>query len=46
MLDRGGENSLESGDVDRAIEDMLGAGGRLGARMLGAGKGSGFAPAA
>jgi hypothetical protein len=46
MLERGGENALESGDVNRAIDDMLGAGGRLGAQMLGAGKGIGFAPVA
>ncbi|MGH8702426.1 MAG: AAA family ATPase [Burkholderiales bacterium] len=43
MLERGGEQALESRDVERAIEDMLGAGGRLGARMLGAEHAIGFA---
>lgn len=43
MLERGGERALESRDIERAIEDMLGAGGRLGARMLGAESAIGFA---
>lgn len=43
MLDRGGGQTLEVGDVERALEDMLGAGGRLGARMLGAEHAIGFA---
>jgi hypothetical protein len=46
MLERGGEGVLESHDVNRAIDDMLGSGGRLGARMLGAASGIGFAPVA
>ena len=46
MLERGGEKALESRDVERAIEDMLGAGGRLGARMLGAESTIGFAAVA
>jgi ATP-dependent 26S proteasome regulatory subunit len=45
MLERGGRDAIESPDIDRALADMLGAGGRLGARMLGAGKAIGFAPA-
>lgn len=43
MLERGGEGNLEARDVERAIGDMLGAGGRLGARMLGAESAIGFA---
>ena len=43
MLERGGECRLEACDVERAIADMLGAGGRLGARMLGAENAIGFA---
>ena len=46
MLERGGEQALEARDVERAIEDMLGAGGRLGARMLGAEQAIGFATVA
>lgn len=34
---------LEACDVERAIGDMLGAGGRLGARVLGAENAIGFA---
>jgi ATP-dependent 26S proteasome regulatory subunit len=45
MLERGGECTLEACDVERAIGDMLGAGGRLGARMLGAENAVGFAAA-
>lgn len=45
MLERGGERVLEARDVERAIGDMLGAGGRLGARMLGAENAIGFATA-
>lgn len=43
MLDRGGEQTLESQDVAQAIEDMLGTGGRLAARILGAEHAIGFA---
>lgn len=39
----GGERELEPRDIERALEDMVGAGGRLGARMLGAGSAIGFA---
>ena len=46
MLERGGEQALEPRDVERALEDMLGAGGRLGARMLGAENAIGFAAVA
>src|SRR6266511_1424666 len=35
MLERGGDEALEAQDIDRALADMLGAGGRLAARMLG-----------
>lgn len=42
MLERGGEQALEPRDVERAREDMLGAGGRFGARMLGAESAIGF----
>ncbi len=45
MLERGGENALQAQDVDRALADMLGAGGKLGARMLGADQKVGFAAA-
>ena len=45
MLERGEPEAIEARDVDRALADMLGAGGRLGARMLGAEKGIGFAAA-
>src|SRR6266704_1825528 len=45
MLERGGDQALESDDINRAIDDMLGAGGKLGARMLGAAGAIGFAPA-
>jgi len=45
MLERGGECVLEACDIERAIADMLGAGGRLGARMLGAENAIGFATA-
>jgi hypothetical protein len=43
MLERGGDESLETRDIDTALADMLGAGGRLGARMLGAEPAMGFA---
>jgi len=46
MIERGGGQALESRDVERALEDMLGAGGRLGARMLGAENAIGFAAVA
>jgi SpoVK/Ycf46/Vps4 family AAA+-type ATPase len=46
MLERGRAQTLELGDIERATEDMLGAGGRLGARMLGAEKAFGFTPVA
>jgi ATPase family associated with various cellular activities (AAA) len=42
MLERGGGEVLEARDIDRALGDMLGAGGRLGARMLGAEGAIGF----
>ena len=45
MLERGGECALEACDVEHAIGDMLHAGGRLGARMLGAENAIGFAAA-
>ncbi len=44
MLERGGEETLALRDVEQAMADMLGAGGRLGARMLGAEAAIGFAP--
>jgi ATPase family protein associated with various cellular activities (AAA) len=46
MLERGGECALEPCDVEHAIGDMLRAGGRLGARMLGAENAIGFTTAA
>ncbi|MBI4189271.1 MAG: ATP-binding protein [Betaproteobacteria bacterium] len=46
MLERGGDQALESRDIERAMADMLGAGGRLGARMLGAESTIGFVNAA
>jgi hypothetical protein len=46
MLERGGEKTLEARDIDRALADMLGAGGRFGARMLGAEPAIGFADVA
>ncbi len=45
MLERGGEQALQPCDVELALEDMLGAGGSLGARMLGMGRAVGFAAA-
>jgi ATP-dependent 26S proteasome regulatory subunit len=45
MLERGGDLTIELRDVNRAIDDTLGAGGQLGARMLGAAGAIGFAPA-
>ena len=36
MLERGSENTIEMTDLEQALGDMLGAGGRLGARILGA----------
>ena len=46
MLERGGVEALEARDIDSALADMLGAGGRLGARMLGAEPAMGFADVA
>jgi energy-coupling factor transporter ATP-binding protein EcfA2 len=46
MLERGGEDALEVDDIDRALADMLGAGGRFAARMLGAEAAIGFADVA
>jgi len=46
MLERDSGQALESRDIDRALEDMLRAGGRLGARMLGAENAIGFATVA
>ena len=46
MLERGGDEALETRDIDSALADMLGAGGRLGARMLGAEPAMGFADVA
>ena len=43
MLERGGGNALQWQDVEGALADMLGAGGKLGARMLGADHRVGFA---
>ena len=45
MLERAGEQTLEARDIERALEDMLGAGGRFGARMLGMAGAVGFAAA-
>lgn len=46
MLDRGGRQGLEPRDIEGAIDDMLGAGGRFNARMLGAESVIGFAAVA
>ena len=46
MLERDSGQALESRDIERALEDMLRAGGRLGARMLGAENAIGFATVA
>jgi ATP-dependent 26S proteasome regulatory subunit len=46
MLERGGNEALEACDVDRALADILGAGGQFGARMLGAEPAIGFADVA
>ena len=43
MLERAGGNALQWQDVECALADMLGAGGKLGARMLGADHKVGFA---
>ena len=43
MLERGGGNALQWQDVEGALADMLGAGGKFGARMLGADHRVGFA---
>jgi energy-coupling factor transporter ATP-binding protein EcfA2 len=43
MLERGGEEALEARDIDHALADMLGASGRIGARMLGVEPAIGFA---
>lgn len=45
MLERGGESALQWQDVESALADMLGAGGRLGASMLGADGKVGFTAA-
>jgi SpoVK/Ycf46/Vps4 family AAA+-type ATPase len=45
MFERGGEQELRPCDVELALEDMLGAGGSLGARMLGMERAVGFAAA-
>jgi len=45
MLERGGECSLELCDIERALQDMLRAGGKLGARALGAEAAIGFTAA-
>ena len=45
MLERGGENALQWKDVECALADMLGAGGKLSARMLGADHAVGFTTA-
>ena len=42
MLERGGEKEIDRADLELALQDMLGASGRLGARILGAGGGIGF----
>ena len=46
MLERGAEGTLAMRDVEQAIGDMIGAGGRLGARLLDAEAAVGFAPVA
>ena len=43
MLERGSDEALAMDDIDRALADMLGAGGRFAARMLGAEAAIGFA---
>jgi ATP-dependent 26S proteasome regulatory subunit len=43
MLERGAEGAIEACDLDRAAADMLGAGGRVGARALGGEGAMGFA---
>ena len=43
MLEGGRDDALEPNDIDRALADMLGAGGRFAARMLGAEAAIGFA---
>jgi len=43
MLERGGDEVLEARDIDHALTDMLGASGRLGARLLGVEPAIGFA---
>ncbi|MBI2316960.1 MAG: ATP-binding protein [Betaproteobacteria bacterium] len=45
MLERGGGSVLQWRDVEGALADMLGAGGKLGAAMLGADHRVGFAAA-
>ena len=42
MLERGGSQALDACDVDRALEDMLGDGGRITPRILGAASAMGF----
>ena len=45
MLERGGDQELQPCDIEQALGDMLGAGGSLGARMLGMERAVGFAAA-
>ncbi len=42
MLERGGEDEIGAADLEQALRDMLGAGGRLGASILGAESAIGF----
>jgi ATP-dependent 26S proteasome regulatory subunit len=42
MLERGAEGEIDKSDLEQALQDMLGASGRLGARILGAEGGFGF----
>jgi len=42
MLERGAEEQIDRPDLEQALQDMLGASGRLGARILGGEGGIGF----
>ena len=42
MLERGAQGEIDKSDLEQALQDMLGASGRLGARILGAEGGFGF----
>lgn len=42
MLERGAEGEIDKSDLEQALQDMLGASGRLGARILGGEGGFGF----